>query len=153
MLLSRFTAACFLSRKSLNKKARCVALRRKHNGVPNLPAIQTLYKAAQSWSALYHPNVLPFLGVSLDLGLSPALITPLCPSGPIMKYLKMSAQDPTERLQMVSDLTAVPCVCLIPDRLSVSLKDWSTFTPKGSSMVIYAQCVDSLRVDRRLFSL
>ncbi|KAJ7898520.1 kinase-like domain-containing protein, partial [Mycena olivaceomarginata] len=62
---------------------------------------KTLYKAAQSWSALYDPNVLPFLGVSLDLGLSPALIAPLCPSGPIMKYFKMSAQDPTERLQMV----------------------------------------------------
>ncbi|KAJ7364785.1 kinase-like domain-containing protein [Mycena albidolilacea] len=102
---------------------------------------KTLYKAAQSWSALYHPNVLPFLGVSLDLGLSPALITPLCPSGPIMKYLKMSVLDPSERLQMVGDLTAVPCVWLIPHRLSVSLKDWSTFTPKGSSTVIYAKKV------------
>ncbi|KAJ7869721.1 kinase-like domain-containing protein [Mycena olivaceomarginata] len=61
---------------------------------------RTLYQAVQSWSALHHPNVLAFLGVSLYLGLSPALIAPLCPSGPIMKYLKMSTQDPPRRLQM-----------------------------------------------------
>ncbi|KAJ7927784.1 kinase-like domain-containing protein [Mycena leptocephala] len=47
-----------------------------------------LYEAARSWSWIDHPNILRFLGVSLDLGLSPALITPLCSSGPILKYLK-----------------------------------------------------------------
>ncbi|KAJ7869707.1 kinase-like domain-containing protein, partial [Mycena olivaceomarginata] len=63
------------------------------------------YTKQPNLGVLYDPNVLPFLGVSLDLGLSPALIAPLCPSGPIMKYFKMSAQDPTERLQMTIGVT------------------------------------------------
>ncbi|KAF8207468.1 kinase-like domain-containing protein [Mycena galopus ATCC 62051] len=55
---------------------------------------------SRAWSRLQHPNILRFLGISLDLGLSPALITPLCSSGPVMKYLKTSAKGPIERLRM-----------------------------------------------------
>ncbi|KAJ6462166.1 kinase-like domain-containing protein [Mycena sanguinolenta] len=65
-----------------------------------------LYEAAQSWSWLDHPNILQFLGVSLDLGLSPALITPLCSSGPISRYLEVSPKDPMERLQMMTGVAA-----------------------------------------------
>ncbi|KAJ7500331.1 kinase-like domain-containing protein [Mycena galericulata] len=60
-----------------------------------------LYQEAQIWRQLDHPNILPFLGISLDLGLSPALISPLCVSGPIMKYLQQTKQGPREKLQMV----------------------------------------------------
>ncbi|KAF8216901.1 kinase-like domain-containing protein [Mycena galopus ATCC 62051] len=65
----------------------------------------SLYDAARRWKPLDHPNVLPFLGISQDLGLSPALITPLCSSGPVMKYLKVNAKDPIQRLQIVTGIT------------------------------------------------
>ncbi|KAJ7266344.1 kinase-like domain-containing protein [Mycena rebaudengoi] len=65
-----------------------------------------LYEAARSWSWVDHPNILRFLGVSLDLGLSPALITPLCSSGSILKYLKVSPKNPMERLQMTTGVAA-----------------------------------------------
>ncbi|KAJ7876714.1 kinase-like domain-containing protein [Mycena olivaceomarginata] len=65
-----------------------------------------LYEAARSWSWIDHPNILRFLGVSLVLGLSPALILPLCSSGPIMKYLKVSPKEPMERLQMTTGVAA-----------------------------------------------
>ncbi|KAJ7111874.1 kinase-like domain-containing protein, partial [Mycena epipterygia] len=55
---------------------------------------------ARIWRQLDHPNILPFLGISLDLGLSPALVSPLCVSGPIMKYLHHNKKDPKEKLQM-----------------------------------------------------
>ncbi|KAJ7198362.1 kinase-like domain-containing protein [Mycena pura] len=60
-----------------------------------------LYQEARTWRQLDHPNILPFLGISLDLGLSPALISPLCVSGCIMKYLQEAPKDPKGRLQMV----------------------------------------------------
>jgi serine/threonine protein kinase len=66
-----------------------------------MPVIQSLYEETRIWKRLDHPNILPFLGIALDLGLSPALIYPLCASGPIMKYLQHNAKDPKERLQMV----------------------------------------------------
>jgi hypothetical protein len=66
-----------------------------------IEAIQSLYEEARIWRRLKHPNILPFLGISLNLGLSPALISPFCASGPIMKYLQHSAHGPQERLQMV----------------------------------------------------
>ncbi|KAJ7016241.1 kinase-like domain-containing protein, partial [Mycena alexandri] len=52
----------------------------------------------KAWSALDHPNVLRFLGTSLDLALSPALITPFCGSGSIMKYLTDTPRSSQERL-------------------------------------------------------
>ncbi|KAJ7666116.1 hypothetical protein DFH06DRAFT_1185969 [Mycena polygramma] len=60
-----------------------------------------LYQEARIWRQLEHPNILPFLGISLDLGLSPALISPLCSSGPIMKYLQQNSMNEKEKLQMV----------------------------------------------------
>ncbi|KAJ6588966.1 kinase-like domain-containing protein [Mycena capillaripes] len=62
---------------------------------------QHLYQEARIWRQLDHPNILPFLGISLDLGLSPALISPLCASGSIMKYLQETLKNSKERLQMV----------------------------------------------------
>ncbi|KAJ7195655.1 kinase-like domain-containing protein, partial [Mycena pura] len=60
-----------------------------------------LYTEARIWQQLQHPNILPFLGISLDLGLSPALISPLCESGPVMKYLHANKKDLQERIQLV----------------------------------------------------
>ncbi|KAJ7679285.1 kinase-like domain-containing protein [Mycena polygramma] len=61
---------------------------------------RSLYEEARIWRHLDHPNVLPFLGIALDLGLSPALISPLCVSGSVMKYLQNHRKGPKERLEM-----------------------------------------------------
>ncbi|KAJ6580532.1 kinase-like domain-containing protein [Mycena vulgaris] len=55
---------------------------------------------ARNWWRLDHPNILRFLGIALDLGRSPALISPLCASGPIMKYIQQNSEGLTEKLQM-----------------------------------------------------
>ncbi|KAJ7500320.1 kinase-like domain-containing protein [Mycena galericulata] len=78
--LSKYSDVCILTEKHLNT--------------------QSLYEEAKIWRLLDHPNILPFLGISLDLGLSPALISPYCESGPIMKYLQSNTTDPKEKLQM-----------------------------------------------------
>ncbi|KAJ7840878.1 kinase-like domain-containing protein [Mycena leptocephala] len=76
--------------------------RRMHSEPQTLEeTCRSLYEEARIWRRLEHPNLLPFLGISLDVGLSPALISPLCDSGPIMKYLQHKPKDPKERLQMV----------------------------------------------------
>ncbi|KAF7362524.1 TKL/TKL-ccin protein kinase [Mycena venus] len=62
---------------------------------------KTLYEEARIWRRLDHPNILPFLGISLDLGLSPALVSPLCAAGSIMKHLQHEPRDLVHRLQMV----------------------------------------------------
>ncbi|KAF7368574.1 putative TKL/TKL-ccin protein kinase [Mycena venus] len=75
--------------------------RRMHSEPQTLEETCTsLYEEARSWKHLHHPNILPFLGISLDIGLSPALISPLCVFGPIMKYLQHTVKEPNERLQM-----------------------------------------------------
>ncbi|KAJ7111876.1 kinase-like domain-containing protein [Mycena epipterygia] len=63
-----------------------------------------LYEEARRWKRLDHPNILPFLGISLDLGLSPALVSPFCLSGAIIKYLSHNSKNPKERLQMAIDV-------------------------------------------------
>ncbi|KAJ7614190.1 kinase-like domain-containing protein [Roridomyces roridus] len=60
-----------------------------------------LYQEARIWQQLEHPNILPFLGIASNLGRSPALISPLCVSGPIMKHLQHKKKDQHERLQMI----------------------------------------------------
>ncbi|KAK7014324.1 glycoside hydrolase family 76 protein [Favolaschia claudopus] len=65
---------------------------------------KVLYSEALIWRRLDHPNVLPFLGISLDLGPSPALISPLCTSGSVMKYLKENAKDMRDKLQLTIDV-------------------------------------------------
>ncbi|KAJ7131885.1 kinase-like domain-containing protein [Mycena crocata] len=77
--------------------------RRMHAERDTLERASTaLYKEARIWRLLEHPNILPFLGISLDLGRSPALISPLCTSGPIMKYLQdTKTHDRDERLPLV----------------------------------------------------
>ncbi|KAF7336050.1 Glycoside hydrolase family 76 protein [Mycena sanguinolenta] len=61
---------------------------------------KSLYREARIWKRLNHPNILPFLGISLDLGLSPALISPLCESGHIMKYLHNCSEHDEKRHEM-----------------------------------------------------
>ncbi|KAK6978024.1 glycoside hydrolase family 76 protein [Favolaschia claudopus] len=65
---------------------------------------KVLYSEALIWRRLHHPNVLPFLGISLDLGPSPALISPLCTSGSVMKYLKENTKDTRDKFQLTIDV-------------------------------------------------
>ncbi|KAJ7733798.1 kinase-like domain-containing protein [Mycena metata] len=60
--------------------------------------VRDLYDEAREWTRLEHPNVLPFFGIALDLGPSPALIAPFCNSGRIMRYLTDVPNSPQERL-------------------------------------------------------
>ncbi|KAF7370027.1 TKL/TKL-ccin protein kinase [Mycena sanguinolenta] len=69
-------------------------------------ATKELYAEAQVWLKLEHPNVLPFLGIALHLGPSPALITPYCHSSTIMRYLANTPKNTsrTSRLEGLSYL-------------------------------------------------
>jgi hypothetical protein len=69
-----------------------------------------LYEEARIWKSLEHPNILPFLGIALDLGLSPALVSPLCTAGPIMKYIQQNIKDPKEKQQMVGLIIDAVCM-------------------------------------------
>lgn len=63
---------------------------------------QRLNRETWVWDQLTHPNVLPFLGISNDAGgpgSSPALISPLCTHGDVLKYLQRK-QD-ADRLKIV----------------------------------------------------
>ncbi|KAJ6482389.1 kinase-like domain-containing protein [Mycena vulgaris] len=84
------------------RKVAVKIFRRMHSDRESLERTsKSLYEEARIWRQLDHPNILPFLGIALDLGLSPALISPYCGSGPIMKYLQNHAKDPKEKLEMV----------------------------------------------------
>ncbi|KAJ6544763.1 kinase-like domain-containing protein [Mycena vulgaris] len=78
------------------------------NQIPNLSLSvdtgtgQDLLETAKTLGQLSHPNILPLLGVSLDLGVSLALVSPLCISGPIAKYLRRSEQDMKARFRMAT---------------------------------------------------
>ncbi|KAJ6486695.1 hypothetical protein C8R45DRAFT_995563 [Mycena sanguinolenta] len=75
--------------------------RRMHSEPKTLEqTCKSLYREARIWKRLIHPNILPFLGISLDLGLSPALISPLCESGHIMKYLHNCSEQDEKRHEM-----------------------------------------------------
>ncbi|KAF8143887.1 kinase-like domain-containing protein [Mycena galopus ATCC 62051] len=58
--------------------------------------IKDLYDESKAWAKLDHPNVLPFLGFALDLGPSPALITPFHRSGTVMKHVREAPKTPQD---------------------------------------------------------
>ncbi|KAJ7932966.1 kinase-like domain-containing protein [Mycena leptocephala] len=102
-------SAADIYRGTLNERGLSVTVkifRRMHSEPQNLEQTsRSLYEEARGWKRLDHPNILPFLGIALDLGLSPALISPLCVSGPVMKYLH-NTKDSKHRLQMVIGVAA-----------------------------------------------
>ncbi|KAJ7587345.1 kinase-like domain-containing protein [Mycena floridula] len=73
-------------------------LRRSHD---DPLSTRRLYEAANNWNLLSHDNVLPFLGMCHDIGRSPALISPMCSSGTIRRYLKAVNKSPEEKLDMI----------------------------------------------------
>jgi serine/threonine protein kinase len=65
-------------------------------------SIQLLCEEAKIWSRLQHPNILSFLGIAWNLGLSPAIVTPLCTAGPVAMYIRQGQLGTKERFKMVS---------------------------------------------------
>jgi len=53
------------------------------------------------WHRLIHPNIQPYLGYCLDLGVSVALISPFCGNGSILKYTAINPS--ADKLQLVKD--------------------------------------------------
>ncbi|KAE9390009.1 kinase-like protein, partial [Gymnopus androsaceus JB14] len=55
------------------------------------------------WSQLDHPNVLPFLGINIDLFPGRfCLVSPWCSNGSIMNYLSMHPE--ADKMEIVSDI-------------------------------------------------
>ncbi|KAF7365348.1 TKL/TKL-ccin protein kinase [Mycena venus] len=95
--------------KASNLPVAVKIFRRMHAEPETLEKIcKSLYEEARIWRRLEHPNILPLLGISLDLGLSPALVSPLC-AGPIMKYAQHNSKDSRQRLEMVIGVATGLC--------------------------------------------
>ncbi|KAF7353597.1 Calcium-transporting ATPase [Mycena venus] len=76
--------------------------RRIHYDPQTLQRTSTfLCEEAKTWSRLHHPNVLSFLGIAGNLGLSPAIVTPLCTAGPITTYIRQTQPGTKERFKMI----------------------------------------------------
>jgi serine/threonine protein kinase len=61
---------------------------------------QRLIRESNVWLRLKHPNIQPYIGHCSDLGLTVALISPLCPSGNIKRYITINPS--ANKLQLVS---------------------------------------------------
>jgi serine/threonine protein kinase len=61
-----------------------------------------LIRESNVWLRLNHPNIQPYFGHCSDLGLSVALISPLCPSGSIMRYIAINSS--ANKLQLIKEV-------------------------------------------------
>jgi len=61
-----------------------------------------LIRESKVWLRLKHPNIQPYLGHCSDLGLSVALISPLCGSGTILKYI--AVKPSANKLRLVQEV-------------------------------------------------
>jgi len=61
-----------------------------------------LIRESKVWLRLNHPNIQPYLGHCSDLGLSVALISPLCGNGTILKYIAIKPS--ANKLRLVQEV-------------------------------------------------
>jgi len=61
-----------------------------------------LVRESKVWQKLHHTNIQPYLGYCSDVGLSVALVSPLCSNGSIMKYI--FSNPSASRLQLVREV-------------------------------------------------
>jgi len=61
-----------------------------------------LIRESNVWLRLDHPNILPYLGHCSDLGLSVALISPLCGNNTVLKYI--TTNPSANKIQLVKDV-------------------------------------------------
>ena len=64
--------------------------------------LQTFRQVAVVWKHLTHPNIVPFLGVTID---PPQLIADWMPGGNLTEYI--ASHPDTDRISLVSDLSAL----------------------------------------------
>ncbi|KAJ7030847.1 kinase-like domain-containing protein [Mycena alexandri] len=92
------------SRKIKGKLVAIKVFRRIHTDGNVMETIQDLYAQCELWAKLNHPNILSFLGVALDLGPSPALISPLYRSPGIMEYLSEGPKSSQQRYEIIQGI-------------------------------------------------
>jgi len=63
-----------------------------------------LVRESNVWLRLNHPNIHPYLGHCSDLGLSVALVSPLCGNGTIMMYLANNFS--ANKLQLIKEVAS-----------------------------------------------
>jgi serine/threonine protein kinase len=61
-----------------------------------------LIRESNVWLRLKHPNIQPYIGHCSDLGLTVALISPLCPSGNIKRYITINPS--ANKLQLIKEV-------------------------------------------------
>ncbi|KAK7042194.1 TKL/TKL-ccin protein kinase [Favolaschia claudopus] len=72
--------------------------------IRTIKACQDLYDVSVVWGRLDHPNILPFLGIALDLGPSPALISPFQLSGNVLQHLDGALKATRDRFDFVQGI-------------------------------------------------
>ncbi|KAK7045071.1 Serine/threonine-protein kinase STY8 [Favolaschia claudopus] len=109
-----------------------------HNSTAGIP--QQLFREALVWRYLRHPNIAPFIGVDSVTFESPALVSPWCAQGSLLKYISRHAPVADYALEMRNILIedeGRPCLTdfgltrLVGDADAFSQKDAEK--PSGST--------------------
>lgn len=89
------------------------------------------------WHTLKHSNTLEFLGISRDLGPSPALVSPLCNEGQITQYLQNKPTANRPQLVRVEIPTANHDISLsldLPDSKRTRVLTFEGYNSRRSKM-------------------
>ena len=69
---------------------------------------QQLGELVLKWQELYHPNVIPCMGLTMQFGPIPALIFPMCTDGSIMQYIEKNPSVNKIQLVIISNKYYMP---------------------------------------------
>jgi hypothetical protein len=67
-----------------------------------LMCAQRLKRETRVWHTIKHPNILEFLGVVLNMGQFPALVSPYCAKGNMIQHLEDHPES--NRLHLVASI-------------------------------------------------
>jgi len=74
--------------------------------------LQQLEKLVKQWQELHHANVMPCIGLTMQLGPIPALIFPMCSEGSIVRYVENHPE--ASKLDLVHLMHSVLSNCYSP---------------------------------------